>query len=80
MKKVKVVLYGTHICPWCQLAREFLRGRNVEFEDVYVDDNKRAAAVMIKKSGQHHVPVIEAGKKLIVGYDEDALKKLFRKK
>lgn len=79
-KSAGITLYGTHLCPWCALARAFLRKRKILFHDVYVDDNKKAEEAMIKKSGQHHVPVIEAGKKIIIGYDEDELRKLVRKR
>lgn len=79
-KSTSIILYGTHICPWCARAREFLRKRNIQFRDVYVDKNKKAEAVMVKKSGQHHVPVIDTGKKIIVGYDEDELRKLAKQR
>ncbi len=77
-KSAKVTLYGTHICPWCELARVFLEHHHIPFEDIYVDSDKKAAALMLKKTGQRHVPVIEVGKKIILGFDEDELRKVLR--
>ena len=33
---------------------------------------------MVKKSGQMGVPVIEIGKEIIIGYDEDTLKEILK--
>lgn len=79
-KRATITLYGTHLCPWCALTREFLRKRKILFHDVYVDEDKKAATTMANLSRQHHVPVIAVGKKVIVGYDEDELRKLAKKR
>ena len=75
LKRSKIIVYGTHICPWCQLAREFLQAHKIPFREAYVDKNARAAATMIKKSGQRHVPVIQIGDEIIIGFDEERLRK-----
>jgi glutaredoxin len=80
LEKQTIVLYGTHLCPWCARAREFLKKRKIPFRDVYVDDDKKAAATMARLSGQHHVPVIAVGKNFFVGYDEGELRKLEKKR
>jgi len=71
MMKVKV--YSTPTCPWCHKAKEYLAEKKVKFEniDVSVDDNARD--YMIEKSGQMGVPVVEIGKKMIVGFDKEAI-------
>ena len=78
-RHTNIVIYGTHICPWCECARKFMRSRKIPFENVYVDDDKKAEALMIKKSGQHHVPVIQIGEKIVIGFDEDELRKLLKR-
>lgn len=78
MKQIKVTLYGTHICPWCSLARDFLTKHKILYKNIYVDEDKKAAAEMIKKTGQHHVPIIEIGKKRVIGFDEDELRKILK--
>jgi len=74
----KVKIYSTPSCPWCAKTKEFLKQHNVSFTDVNVAFDSKAAREMIKKSGQTGVPVIEIGKEIIVGYDEDRLKELLK--
>lgn len=71
MKKVKV--YSTPTCPWCVKAKEFLKGKKVDFDDIDVSSNKEAAQEMIKKSGQMGVPVIDINGEVIVGFDQSKI-------
>jgi glutaredoxin-like YruB-family protein len=68
-----VKLYTTPTCPYCKLAKDFLRERNVEFREVDVSQNREALEEMVQKSGQLGVPVIEIGEKIMVGYNRQRL-------
>ncbi|MEE9322984.1 MAG: glutaredoxin domain-containing protein [Candidatus Aenigmarchaeota archaeon] len=72
-KKVKV--YSTPTCPYCKMAKEFLKEKGIEFEDVDVSTDQEAAKEMIKKSGQMGVPQIEINGKMIIGFDREKLEK-----
>lgn len=72
---MKVKVYSTNACPWCHTAKDFLRKNNIEFEDINVETDPKAAAEMIKKSGQRGVPVLDIEGTIIVGYNEAAIKK-----
>ncbi len=71
----KVILYKTFSCPWCHRAAEFLKEHKVKFKEIYVDKDEKAAEKMVELSGQRGVPVVDIDGQIIVGYDEDALKK-----
>jgi len=71
----KVRIYSTPTCPFCKRAKEFFKKHNVEYEDVNVAENDKARDEMVEKSGQMGVPVIEVEDKIIVGFDEQKLKK-----
>jgi len=71
---VKVKVYYSPFCPYCAMAREFLKRQAIKFEEVNVQENRAAAIEMIKKSGQNGVPVIDIDGKIIVGFDEPALR------
>ena len=71
----KVKIYTTTMCGFCKSEKEFLKQNNVEFEEINVEKDQKAAEEMIKKSGQTGVPVTEVNGKIIVGFDKDALKK-----
>ena len=55
------------------MAKEYLKGRKVKYEDVDVSANRKKAEEMIRKSGQMGVPVLDMGGKIIVGFDREAI-------
>lgn len=73
MAKVKV--YSTQSCPYCFMAKDFLKDNEIAFDDIDVSKDSKAAQEMIKKSGQQGVPVIDINGKIIVGFDKEAIKK-----
>ena len=77
---MSVIIYGTSSCPWCHRTREFLKSHKIKFKDINVGENQKAAQEMIKKSGQTGVPVIDINGKIIVGFDESAIKKALKLK
>jgi glutaredoxin-like YruB-family protein len=72
-KQVKV--YSTPTCPYCKMAKQYLRENNIAFSDVDVSLDKEAASEMVEKSGQMGVPVIDISGKVIIGFDKDEIKK-----
>ena len=77
---VTVKVYSTPTCPYCKMAKEFLKENKVKFEDIDVSRDQKKANEMIEKSGQMGVPVIEIGDTIIVGYDRDSIKKALKLK
>ncbi len=69
-----VRIYTTPTCPYCAMAKKFLKEHNVAYTEVNVAADTKAAQEMIDKTGQMGVPVLEIGKKLIVGFDIDEIK------
>lgn len=76
---MKVIVYSTPTCPWCHVAKDFFKGKGIEFEDVDVARDKARAEEMIKKSGQMGVPVIDIDGKIIIGFDKPAIEKAISK-
>lgn len=74
----KVVIYTTPECVHCKMTKEFFRQNNISYEekDVSVDDKAREE--MVAKSGQLGVPVVDIDDKIIVGFDETAIKELLK--
>jgi len=68
-----VKVYSTPSCPWCVRLKEFLKEERVEYEDIDVSANQKAAQEMIEKSGQMGVPGVEINGKIIVGFDREAI-------
>ena len=70
-----VIVYTTTWCPWCKRAKEFLAANKVKFEARDVETKREWADELRGKSGQTSVPVIDVGGKVIVGFDEPAIRK-----
>ena len=77
-KKVKV--YSTPTCPFCIMAKKFLKDNNIEFEDVDVSRDIKSAREMVEKTGQMGVPVIEIDGESVIGFDRDRIKELLQLK
>jgi len=60
------------------MVKDFLKDNNVEFEDIDVAGDQNALREMMKKSGQNGVPQIEIDGKIIVGFNEQALRKALK--
>ena len=72
----KVNVYSTPTCPWCHRLKDWLKAHKIQFNDLDVAENEEARNEMLEKSGQMGVPVtIIDDEKVIIGFDEDALKK-----
>jgi len=60
------------------MTKEFFRQNNISYEekDVSVDDKAREE--MVEKSGQLGAPVVDIDGRIIVGFDEAAIKELLK--
>jgi glutaredoxin-like YruB-family protein len=74
-KEAKVRVFSTPACPYCYMAKDFLKENGVPFEDINVAQDQKAANEMVEKSGQMGVPVIEIDGQIIIGFDREAIKK-----
>ena len=70
-----VKVYSTPTCHWCAKAKGFLKQNHISFEDIDISNDENAAEVIVKKSGQMGVPVLDIDGTIIVGFDQEAIKK-----
>jgi len=73
-KKVKV--YSTPSCIYCKMVKEFFKQNNIEFENIDVSADQKAAQEMVQKSGQMGVPVIDIAGQLVIGFDKKRIVEL----
>ncbi len=76
MMNMNVKVYSTNFCPYCKMAKEFLKEKNIPFEDINVQENQEAAKEMIEKTGQSGVPVIEINGEIVIGFNVEQIKTL----
>jgi len=68
-----VIVYSTKTCPYCVMAKEYLKSKKIDFEDVDVSQDTTRAMEMIQKSGQQGVPVLDVNGKVIIGFNKPAI-------
>jgi len=73
-----IKVFSTPSCVFCVTLKNFLKEHNIEFEDVDVSQDKVAQDEMIKKSGQMSVPVVEIDGQIVIGFDQERIKKLLK--
>ena len=67
---MKVLMYTTAVCPYCQMAERLLRAKGVEVEKVRVDLDPQRRVEMMEKTGRRTVPQIYIGETHVGGYDD----------
>jgi len=73
-----VKIYTTTVCPFCHMAKDFLKTNNIKFEEVNLENNPKAVEEMIKKSGQTGVPVLDINGTIVIGFDVEKIKKALK--
>lgn len=63
-------MYTTAICPYCVAAKNFLKARGAEWEEVRVDLDPVRRQEMLDRARRTSVPQIFVGDTHVGGYDE----------
>ena len=77
---MNVKIYTTIMCPYCKMAKDFLKTNKIKFEEINLENNSDAVKEMIEKSGQTGVPVLDINETIIVGFDVENIKKALKLK
>ena len=70
MAQPKIQMYVTGWCPYCERARQLLKKKGVDFEEIDVDARPEARAEMTARSARRTVPQIFIGDKHVGGCDD----------
>lgn len=73
-----IKVYTTPYCPYCITLKNFLKQREINFEEINVLEDEKERDKMIEKSGQYGVPVIEIEGEFIVGFDKERICKILK--
>ena len=63
-----VTVYSTPSCPYCTMAKNYLKGKGIAFTEYDVSRNPGKAEEMARKSGQQGVPVLDVNGRVMVGF------------
>lgn len=68
---VKVKIYTTTVCPYCNAAKELFKSIKIEYEEINLDDDPDLRAKLsMENNGWRTVPMIFIGGKFIGGFDD----------
>ncbi|MBI2224175.1 MAG: glutaredoxin family protein [Betaproteobacteria bacterium] len=65
----QITVYTMPTCGYCRQVKRFLTERGVEYREVDVSADEKAALEMVERTGQLGVPVIDVGGTLVVGFN-----------
>ena len=71
-----VTIYSTQTCHFCHMAKEFFKEKNIAYTEHDVGADLEQRKIMVEKSGQMGVPVIQIGDELIVGFNKPLITQL----
>jgi glutaredoxin-like YruB-family protein len=71
-----VTVYTTPTCSWCTTIKRHLLENGVQYREINVAADHKAAEEMVRKSGQQGVPQTEINGQIIVGFDKTRINSL----
>ncbi len=82
---MKIRLFSGEFCPYCKMAKKFLKENKVEFEEIDVQNNHEMAMYMVEKTQQQGIPVIEiiddeGNSEFIIGFNQEKIKEKLKLK
>lgn len=74
----KATVYTTSTCPNCTMMTNYLMEQNIEFEEVNVQKNVKAAQKLIAETGEMGVPQTKFKGKWIFGFNPEAIREVLK--
>ena len=72
-----VTIYSSPSCAFCHMAKEYFKGKSIEFTEKDISSDSQAYEFVVTEVGQAVTPIITIGDIIIVGFDrpkiDDAL-------
>ncbi|RCW36578.1 glutaredoxin domain-containing protein [Marinilabilia salmonicolor] len=75
-KQKQVIVYSTPTCSWCRTLKDYLKNNQIQFRDIDVSKDEKAATEMVKRSGQQGVPQSLIDGQVVVGFDRNRINSL----
>lgn len=66
----RVTVYSTPTCSWCTTVKRHLQENGIQYREIDVSTNQKAAEEMVKRSGQQGVPQTDINGVMVVGFDK----------
>jgi len=70
---MEVKIYSTQTCPYCHRVKDYLKSKNIPYQNLDVGIDPAAREEMVKLSGQMGVPVVTIDGNLVIGFDKEKI-------
>ncbi|MBS3169122.1 NrdH-redoxin [Candidatus Woesearchaeota archaeon] len=77
---MEVAIYTTPTCPWSTQAKQWLRRHRVSFIEKDLEDSEDARDEILQKTSQFCTPTIDVDGQILIGFDEEKLAELTKRK
>lgn len=68
-----IKIYTTPICAYCKMAKEYLKSKDLKYEEISLVGNPDAQQLVISKTGMVAAPILEINGKFIVGFNREKI-------
>lgn len=75
-RQKRVTVYTTPTCSWCTTIKRHLQANGIQYREVNVAVDQKAAEEMVNRSGQQGVPQTDIDGQIIVGFDKTRINSL----
>ena len=72
----EVKIYSTPTCPYCIRVKEYLKHKNISFQNIDVSSDNEGLEKMVSLTGQMGVPVVVIDGSVVVGFDREKIDSL----
>lgn len=76
MNNEPIKVFSTQQCPYCVMLKNYLDENKIEYKNVDVSSDSKAAEEMFNRSHHMGVPQVWIGDKTIVGYDPASINEI----
>jgi len=62
-----ITLYSKPLCPYCEMAKQYLKKHEIEYEEIRVDTNPEAREFLLSEGHRTMPQIYHNGKLLVAG-------------
>jgi len=70
-----IKVYSTPACPSCSMLKNFLKNKNISFEEINLTNHRELIPMIVEKTGKAEIPVIQINEEFISGFNKEELMK-----
>jgi thioredoxin 1 len=72
----EIMVFSTPTCPYCTMAKNYLREKGISFKDVDVSADETMARKMMERSGRMGVPQLWIKNQVVIGFNKPLIDQL----